>query len=126
VQRPFHLDAQRFFGEGRQLFILPAALAADRMPALVAIDASAYGSDGRAVSSLGLGAERRAEMTSHAIEEAVFAAGYLGSAVFQAPEGQDEAAWFGSPLFDPRLLAADIASFAAGSESDSTTTAITR
>ena len=105
------LNDRRFLAEGRQLFFLPAARAEASTPTLVAIDASAYGSDGRAVSSLGLGAERRAPMTERAIAEAVFAGGYLGSAVFEAPEGQDEAAWFGSPSFDPRPLAAEIASF---------------
>jgi hypothetical protein len=105
------LNPRRFLAEGRQLFFLPATWAETSISTLVAIDASAYGSDGRAVSSIGLGAERRAPMTQRAMDEAVFGAGYLGSAVFQAPEGQDEAAWFGSPLFDPRPLAAEIASF---------------
>jgi hypothetical protein len=105
------LNAQRFLAEGRQLFFLPLSLGDAGTETLVAIDASAYGMDGRAVSSIGIGAERRATMTARAIEEGVFAAGYLGSAVFQAPEGQDEAAWFGSTLFDPRPLAAEIASF---------------
>jgi hypothetical protein len=105
------LDERRFLAEGSQLFFLPSSQREVSLPTLVAIDASAYGSDGRAVSSLGLGAERRAPMTQRAIAEAVFAAGYLGSAVFEAPEGQDEAAWFGSPLFDPRPLAAEVASF---------------
>jgi hypothetical protein len=105
------LDERHFLAEGRQLFFLPASRAEASQPTRVDIDASAYGSDGRAVSSLGLGAERSAPMTGRAIEEAVFAAGYLGSAVFDAPEGQDEAAWFGSTLFDPRPLAAEIASF---------------
>ena len=105
------LNAQRFLAEGRQLFFLPASLGEVGTETLVAIDASAYGSDGRAVSSIGIGAERRAPMTARAIEEGAFAAGYLGSAVFQAPEGQDEMAWFGSTLFDPRPLAAEIASF---------------
>jgi hypothetical protein len=105
------LNTRRFLAEGRQLFFLPASSRETSTSTLVEIDASAYGPDGRAVSSIGLGAERRAPMTDRAIEQAVFAAGYLGSAVFQAPEGQDEAAWFGSPLFDPRPLAAEIASF---------------
>jgi hypothetical protein len=90
---------------------LPAWPLDASIPTLVAIDASGYGPDGRAVSSIGLGPARRAPMTERAVEEAVFAAGYLGSAVFEAPEGEDEVAWFGSPLFDPRPLAAEIASF---------------
>jgi hypothetical protein len=105
------LNERRFLAEGRQLFFLPRSREAASTPTLVDIDASAYGGDGRAVSSVGLGARRSAPMTGRAIDEGVFAAGYLGSAVFQAPEGQDEAAWFGSPLFDPRPLAAEIASF---------------
>jgi len=108
---PLLLNDTRFMAEGRQLFFLPASRAQTSAPTRVAIDASAYGSDGRAVSSIGLGAERRAVMTHAAIDDAVFAAGYLGSAVFDAAEGKDEAAWFGSPLFDPRPLAAEIASF---------------
>jgi hypothetical protein len=118
LQLDYQLDAasllsntRRFLAEGRQLFFLPASRAETSTPTLVAIDASAFGNDGRAVSSIGLGAERRAPMTERAIDDAVFAAGYLGSAVFDAPEGKDEAAWFGSPLFDPRPLAAEVASF---------------
>lgn len=105
------LDANRFLAEGRQLFFLPASPGAERAQTRVVIDTSAYGHDGRAVSSLGLGAERRAPMTPQAVGDALFAAGYLGSAQFDAPEGHDDAAWFGSPLFDPRPLAAEIASF---------------
>jgi len=105
------LDTRHLLAEGRQLFFLPAPGDQASRETLVAIDASAFGSDGRAVSSIGLGAERRAPMTLAAIDDAVFAAGYLGSAVFLAPEGRDEAAWFGSPLFDLRPLAAEIASF---------------
>lgn len=105
------LNERRFLAEGRQLFFSPAARAEVNTPTLVDIDATAYGSDGRAVSSIGLGAQRRAPMTQRAIDESVFGAGYLGSAAFLAPEGEDEAAWFGSPLFDPRPLAAEIASF---------------
>ncbi|HWO08375.1 MAG TPA: hypothetical protein VNN80_02815 [Polyangiaceae bacterium] len=105
------LNERRFLADGRQLFFSPASRETPRVPTLVAIDASAYGVDGRAVSSIGLGAERRAPMTQRAIDDAVFAAGYLGSAVFEAPEGHDEAAWFGSTLFDPRPLAAEVASF---------------
>ena len=105
------LNERRFLAEGRQLFLLPASREEASTPTLVAIDASVYGPDGRAVSSVGLGAERRAPMTQRAIDEAVFAAGYLGSAVFEAPEGHDAAAWFGSPAFDPRPLSAEIASF---------------
>jgi len=105
------LNTSRFLAEGRQLFFLPASPGAERAPTRVVIDTSAYGHDGRAVSSLGLGAERSAPMTPQAVGDAVFAAGYLGSAEFHAPEGHDDAAWFGSSLFDPRPLAAEIASF---------------
>lgn len=105
------LNANRFLAEGRQLFFSPVSPAAGNIATLVDIDATSYGRDGRAASSIGLGSQRRAPMTQRAVDESIFAAGYLGSAEFLAPEGEDAAAWFGSPPFDPRSLAAEIAAF---------------
>jgi hypothetical protein len=105
------LNANRFLAEGRQVFFLPASPEDVRTETLVDIDAAAYGHDGRSASSIGLGAQRRAPMTQRAMAESVFVAGYLGSAEFLAPEGEDAAVWFGSPPFDPRSLAAELAAF---------------
>jgi len=106
----WHLDQNWFLAQGSGLLVLPSD------PALVtearlAIDASAYGQTARAVSSLGIGPERRSRMTLAAVKQSLFAAGSLGSAVFDAPEGHDEAAWFGFIGFDSRLVAAEVASF---------------
>jgi len=105
------LNANRFLAEGRQLFMSPASPGGERCDTLVGIDAAAYGHDGRAASSIGLGSRRRAPMTQRAVDESLFVAGYLGSAEFLAPEGEDAAVWFGSPPFDPRSLAAELAAF---------------
>jgi hypothetical protein len=58
-----------------------------------------------------MGPERRSRMTVAAVQQSLFAAGTLGSAVFDAMEGHDEAAWFGLTSFDSRLVAAEVASF---------------
>jgi hypothetical protein len=118
LDAPFwRLEPDWFLAQGRRLLLLPEARdwAAD---VRVDIDASGYGSDARAVSSLGLVAlspqavpRRPLRMTVAALEYSLFAAGKLGSAQFVAREGQDEAAWFGSTGFDVRLLAAEVASF---------------
>jgi len=106
----WHLDQDWFLAQGSSLLVLPSdpSLLTE---ARLAIDASAYGQTARAVSSLGIGPERHARMTLAAVEQSVFAAGSLGSAIFDAVEGHDEAAWFGFLGFDSRPLAAEVASF---------------
>ena len=106
----WRLDERGFVARGRELLVLPN-IGDVPTETIVEIDARAFGTDGRAVSSIGIGAERQAPMTAEALENAWFAAGWFGSAVFEASEGHDEAAWFGSPAFDPRPLAAEVASF---------------
>ena len=107
----WQLDERGFVARGRDVLILPARLGEQPVETLVQIDAGAFGSDGRAVSSIGIGAERQAAMTPEALQSSVLAAGWFGSALFETSEGHDEAAWFGSPAFDPRPLAAEVASF---------------
>jgi hypothetical protein len=111
----WRLEPNWFLAQGRRVLLLPAERdwAAE---AQVEIDASAYGEMARGVSSLGIVAaapapQRSVRMTLPALELALFAAGWLGSALFDAPEGHDEAAWFGSSMFDMRLVAAEVASF---------------
>ncbi|MEY4550304.1 MAG: hypothetical protein RL685_6499 [Pseudomonadota bacterium] len=109
----WRLEPNWFLAYGRRLLLLPAdrGWSADVQ---VEIDPSSYGEAAGGVSSLGL-AQRSAPEPIHvtvpALEQTLFAAGWLGSAVFDAPEGHDEAAWFGSTLFDVRLMAAEVASF---------------
>jgi hypothetical protein len=62
-------------------------------------------------SSFGVGAARTVEATVGELRRAVFLAGRMGTAVFDTPEGHDEAAWFGYTTFDPRPVAADVAGF---------------
>jgi hypothetical protein len=106
----WRLDERGFVARGHDLLVLPN-IGDVPTETSVEIDARAFGTDGRAVSSIGIGAERQAPMTREALQNAWFAAGWFGSAVFEASEGHDEAAWFGSPAFDPRPLAAEVASF---------------
>jgi len=64
-----------------------------------------------ATSSFGIGSSREITASSQEIRNAVIVAGRMGTAVFDALEGHDEAAWFGYTAFDPRPVSADTAAF---------------
>lgn len=82
------------------------------------VDLSTYGTDGEkgtfvsgGASSYGIGAAREMNTSMRELRNAVFAAGRMGTAIFDAQEGHDEAAWFGYTAFDPRPVSADTAAF---------------
>lgn len=82
------------------------------------LDLSVYGTDGEkgtfvsgAASSYGIGSSRQLTTSTRELRNAVFVAGRMGTAIFDAHEGHDEAAWFGYTAFDPRPVSADTAAF---------------
>ena len=115
-------DPDRLELSGEAL-LLPDTLEDKQIAASLRIAVEAYGTlDGYGqgskeqlvaggASSFGVGAARTVNSTVGELRRAVFLAGPMGSAVFDAPEGHDEAAWFGYTSFDPRPVAADVAAF---------------
>ena len=111
------VDPNRFQATGEPLLLLPDGLDDRAVHATIAIDTKDYdGNTGHktfldAVSSFGVGREREADVRGGELRGAFYAAGGLGHALFDAPEGHDEAAWLGYTSFDPRPIAADVAAF---------------
>ncbi|UQA54587.1 hypothetical protein [Polyangium aurulentum] len=108
---PNHLEVS---GEA---LLLPDALESTRVAASIRLMLDVYGTtdSGSPVSggatSFGIGAARDVEATVGELRRAVMVAGRTGTAVFDTLEGHDEAAWLGYTAFDPRPVAADVASF---------------
>lgn len=63
-----------------------------------------------AASTFGTGLVEDASMTVRELSHAAFLAGQVYDAHFDAYEGQDHFAWIGETAFDPRWMAADVAS----------------
>ncbi len=103
------IDGEAFRTRGRAVLALPPALEHTPFDAEVRIDP--YG-EAHAASSFGLGTKREFRSTGGLLRDAIYlAAGQLGEAKFDAPEGHDEAAWSGYTAFDPRPISADVAAF---------------
>ncbi|NUQ78867.1 MAG: hypothetical protein HUU21_35530, partial [Polyangiaceae bacterium] len=111
------VDADFFRAVGQTLIALPEAAANEIVSADITIDMSDYSSTSSnapvfgAASSFGVGASKQVKVRGREILEAAFFVGRMGSAIFNATEGHDEAAWFGYTTFDPRPIAADVAGF---------------
>jgi predicted metalloprotease with PDZ domain len=111
------VDADFFRAIGQTLIALPEAATNEMVTADITIDISDYtgaSSDAPvygAASSFGLGASRAVKARGRELREAAFFMGRMGTALFDTTEGRDEAAWFGYTTFDPRPIAADVASF---------------
>jgi predicted metalloprotease with PDZ domain len=106
------LDPDRFRAQGQALLAVPDAVDEEPMSLSLTFDLSELGGTAlRAASSLGVGASREGKVRARDVRELMLLAGHMGSAVFTAQEGHDEAAWVGYTVFDPRPIAADVASF---------------
>ena len=105
------LDPNRFAASGEALFALPLAWTERPTPIQVDVDATQLGPGTRVASSLGLGRHRALELSIAALRRTTFLAGQMGHAVLDGPEGHDEVAWLGYTSFDPRSVAAEVASF---------------
>ena len=98
----------RFRGLGEALVLVPTAAADTAMEITVAIDGAALAAPD-AASSFVFGARRVRVARPRALGRAVFVAGALGRASFEAGREKDESAWLGYTAFDPRPVAAEIA-----------------
>lgn len=107
------IEAGRFRAVGERILALPIAFDAQRIEATVVIDAHAVDLP-MSASSFGVGAARIRHVvktTGAELRRTAFIAGGGGHAIFDAPEGHDEAAWLGWTAFDPRAVGAEIAGF---------------
>ena len=100
--------SDRFAGAGEDLLLLPDGLDAVAVAATVTIDGDAIRA-AKMASCLGVGATRTATRIGRFLRRCNFVAGSLGTAVFDAAEGHDEAAWLGYTAFDPRAVAGELA-----------------
>lgn len=108
-------DRLEFMGDA---LVLPDLDENQKISIEVKMDLAGYGTDGEkgtfvsgGASSYGIGASREMNTSMRELRNAVFAAGRMGTAIFEALEGHDEAAWFGYTAFDPRPVSADTAAF---------------
>lgn len=110
-------DPNRLLASGEPLLLLPDALDERLVHVSLAVDLDQYVVDesGKtkvdAASSFGVGKQREFEARGRELRGGFYMAGTLGRALFDTPEGHDEAAWIGYTSFDPRPIAADVAAF---------------
>jgi hypothetical protein len=100
--------SDRFAGSGDELLLLPDALDAKSVATTVTIEGDAIRA-AKMASCLGVGPTRTATRIGRFLRRCNFVAGSLGTALFDAPEGHDEAAWLGYTAFDPRAMAGELA-----------------
>jgi hypothetical protein len=100
--------SDRFVAHGEALLILPEALDDVRVHTSIAIDGAPLHA-AKAASSLGVGELRSAERPGRFLRHATFMAGSLGTAILDASEGHDEAAWLGYTAFDVRAVVGELA-----------------
>lgn len=111
------VDADFFRATGQSLLALPDAADSEVVAAAITIDLSDWNAGGSSASpyagasSFGIGASREVKAKASELREAAYFMGRMGTAVFDTLEGHDEAGWFGFTAFDPRPIAADVASF---------------
>jgi hypothetical protein len=107
------VDPDRFEGLADALLLLPDALDERAASVRLHVDTANIGSKELvgAASTFGVGPTRTVTARGSELRRAMFVAGILGKAVFDAPEGHDEAAWLGYTAFDPRPASADMAGF---------------
>jgi hypothetical protein len=103
----------RFVANGEPLLVLPDGIDDARVHVSITIDASQLHA-ARAASSLGVGDKRSAVRVGRFLRHSTFVAGSLGTAVFDAAEGHDEAAWLGYTAFDVRAVVGELAQVRTG------------
>lgn len=105
------VDPNHFRATGERALLLPDVYRSAPVPTRVTLQAAGLGAPPGAASSLGVGLTRELDISVSGLQHAAFIAGPLGSARFNGPEGSDEAAWVGYTAFDPRPVAAQVATF---------------
>lgn len=107
------VDPDHFDAAGESVLLLPDAIEDKGVPTSIEIETDEIGSKEfvRAASSFGFGAARETVATGRALRSANYVAALMGKAIFEGPEGADEAVWMGYTAFDPRPASADMAGF---------------
>ena len=106
------VDPDRFEARGEAMLPLPEAFLDTPVPVHLVVETGSLGSAGtRAGSTFGATGDHHFHARGRDLARATFAGGPAGMALFDAPEGHDEALWIGYTSFDPRPIAADVASF---------------
>lgn len=106
------VDPDRFRALGGSVFALPDAWLDRTLPVSVRIDMTdAHVMSQGTASSLGVGDTIDRLTRIQDLREIMLVGGPMGKAIFDSPDGHDEAAWFGYTAFDPRPGSADMAGF---------------
>lgn len=106
------VDPDRFEARGEAILPLPEAFLDLPLPVRLRVETSPLGSAGtKGGSTFGASEDTHVQARGLDLARATYAAGPAGMALFDAPEGHDEALWIGYTAFDPRPIAADVASF---------------
>ena len=109
---PVNLDPNHFEGAGEAILALPEGLDEQLTRATIHLRGP-YWEEGEGGSSFGFGKDREVSARGRDLRFATFLFGSkgLGRALFDTPEGHDEAVWLGYTTFDPRPISADVAAF---------------
>lgn len=102
------VEQHAFRATGDAILRLPSARDGDLLHVRLRFLLAASGME-RAVSSFAAGVEQRFDATVAQLRDAAFLAGPVYEASFDAYEGKDSLAWVGCSAFDPRWIAAEIA-----------------
>ena len=106
--RALVVGSDHFYLAADTALLLPDAL--EREPVALDLEIDAEGAAAPVLaSSLGLGAHRHTVAPVVTLRQLTLLGGSLGTAVLDAYEGHDEAAWSGYTAFDPRLFVAELA-----------------
>ncbi len=103
----------RFVANGETTLVLPDTLDDTRVAIVLAIDTAPIKAP-RAASSLGVGEKREATRVGRFLRRSTFVGGSLGTAILDAAEGHDEAAWLGYTAFDVRAVVGELAQVRTG------------
>lgn len=108
---PVGVDPDRFVGAGEAMLVLPEAFEDKQVRATLRVEADEVGTPEltRVATSFGLGARESVTARGADLRQGLFTAGLMGHGKFDAPEGNDSAAWLGYTAFDPRPGFADMA-----------------
>ncbi len=108
---PVSVDPDRFAGAGEAMLLLPEGFEDKTVRATLRVEADEVGTPEltRVATSFGLGAKEAVTARGGDLREGLFTAGLMGHGQFDAPEGNDSAAWLGYTAFDPRPGFADMA-----------------
>ncbi|MFO0593317.1 MAG: hypothetical protein U0441_37595 [Polyangiaceae bacterium] len=105
------VDPDRFAAAAETMVAIPSGLVDKPVRAILRVESDEVGTSEmtRVATTFGLGARQLVSARGGELRQAYFAAGLMGHGQFDAPEGDDSAAWLGYTAFDPRPGFADMA-----------------